>query len=99
MIGRFGGATGASRRRFGSVADPVADAREIARQIARGLEEAHEKGIIHRDLKPANVLLDTDGHPKVTDFGLAKNIDHKSMLTKTGAVVGTPFYMPPESLT
>jgi serine/threonine protein kinase/Tfp pilus assembly protein PilF len=69
---------------------------QIVEEVARAVHYAHGKGIIHRDLKPANILLDTDGHPKVTDFGLAKSIDHKSMLTRTGAVVGTPFYMPPE---
>jgi serine/threonine protein kinase/Tfp pilus assembly protein PilF len=75
---------------------PVDRVLQIVCETAQAVHYAHGKGIIHRDLKPANVLLDTDGHPKVTDFGLAKNIDHKSMLTRTGAVVGTPFYMPPE---
>ncbi len=75
---------------------PVERVLQLVLEVAQAIHYAHGKGIIHRDLKPANVLLDTDGHPKVTDFGLAKNIDHKSMLTRTGAVVGTPFYMPPE---
>jgi len=75
---------------------PVDRILQVVMEVAQAIHYAHGKGIIHRDLKPANVLLDTDGHPKVTDFGLAKNIDHKSMLTRTGAVVGTPFYMPPE---
>jgi serine/threonine protein kinase/Tfp pilus assembly protein PilF len=75
---------------------PVNRVLEAVAEVAHAIHYAHGKGIIHRDLKPANVLLDTDGHPKVTDFGLAKQIDHKSMLTRTGAVVGTPFYMPPE---
>jgi len=75
---------------------PVRKVLEVVKETAQAIHYAHGKGIIHRDLKPANVLLDTDGHPKVTDFGLAKQIDHKSMLTRTGAVVGTPFYMPPE---
>jgi tetratricopeptide (TPR) repeat protein len=68
----------------------------IAEQIARAIHHAHEQGVIHRDLKPANVLLDKRGVPKITDFGLAKNVDHLSAMTKTGAAVGTPFYMPPE---
>jgi serine/threonine protein kinase/tetratricopeptide (TPR) repeat protein len=75
---------------------PVRKVLEIVMEVGQAIHYAHGKGIIHRDLKPANILLDTDGHPKVTDFGLAKQIDHKSMLTRTGAVVGTPFYMPPE---
>ncbi|HZU98551.1 MAG TPA: protein kinase, partial [Planctomycetota bacterium] len=75
---------------------PLERVLNVVEEVARAIHYAHGKGIIHRDLKPANILLDTDGHPKVTDFGLAKSIDHKSMLTRTGAVVGTPFYMPPE---
>ncbi len=75
---------------------PVERVLQLVKEVGHAIHYAHGKGIIHRDLKPANILLDTDGHPKVTDFGLAKNIDHKSMLTRTGAVVGTPFYMPPE---
>ena len=75
---------------------PLERVLQIVEEVSRAIHYAHGKGIIHRDLKPANILLDTDGHPKVTDFGLAKSIDHKSMLTRTGAVVGTPFYMPPE---
>jgi len=51
---------------------PVDEAVAIAKQIAEGLEKAHEKGIVHRDLKPANVKLAPDGKVKVLDFGLAK---------------------------
>jgi len=63
--------------------------------LACAMQAAHDKGIIHRDLKPANVLLAEDGTLKVTDFGLAKRLDVAG-LTATGAVMGTPSYMPPE---
>jgi tetratricopeptide (TPR) repeat protein len=75
---------------------PVRRSFEVIEQVARGIHHAHEHGVIHRDLKPANVLLDRRAVPMITDFGLAKNVDHTSAMTKTGAAVGTPFYMPPE---
>jgi len=74
----------------------VDKALQIAEETARGIHHAHERGVIHRDIKPANILLDRSGKPHITDFGLAKNVDRVSAMTKTGAAVGTPFYMPPE---
>jgi WD40 repeat protein/tRNA A-37 threonylcarbamoyl transferase component Bud32/Flp pilus assembly protein TadD len=68
----------------------------ILRQVAEAAEYAHGRGIVHRDLKPANILLDKDGHPKISDFGLAKNVRADSHLTISGQVLGTPSFMSPE---
>ena len=64
--------------------------------VARALDYAHERGIVHRDIKPDNVILDADGAPHVTDFGIAKNVQREVSLTKPGAIIGTPQYMAPE---
>lgn len=64
--------------------------------IAKALHEAHECGIVHRDLKPGNILIDSEGEPHLTDFGLAKTQDDDSHRTKDGQVMGTPAYMSPE---
>jgi len=75
---------------------PARRAAELVKQVAESVHYAHERGVIHRDLKPANVLLDLEGRPRITDFGLAKTIQNDRGLTATGQVMGTPSYMPPE---
>ena len=75
---------------------PPREAAELLQRICDAMAYAHERGVIHRDLKPANILIDANGQPKVTDFGLAKKTEADSDLTGTGQILGTPAYMPPE---
>ncbi len=75
---------------------PPRHAAELMKTIAAAVEYAHQQGIIHRDLKPANVLIDRQGQPRITDFGLAKSATLDSSLTATGQILGTPSFMPPE---
>ncbi len=73
------------------------EAAEIAADVADALEHAHGRGVVHRDLKPSNVLIDPEGRPLVTDFGLAKRFDADApALTRTDQILGTPHYMAPE---
>ena len=73
---------------------PVAEALQIARQIASGLGKAHERGIFHRDIKPSNVMVAKDGVARIIDFGLAK--PSEATATMDGTTKGTPLYMSPE---
>lgn len=82
----------------------VADAVDYVIQAATGLEYAHQQGIVHRDVKPGNLMLDTDGHIRVLDLGLAKPVgaltagpdDVTDAMTSAGDIVGTAAYMAPE---
>lgn len=75
--------------------DPRAAGRLIA-ILARAVQFANEKGFIHCDLKPSNILMDHDGAPRITDFGLARHATETSGITVSGAILGTPSYMAPE---
>lgn len=97
------------RERISKGPIPVEEALEICRQIAEGLESAHERGIIHRDLKPANVKVTPEGKVKILDFGIAKAFQDRSEdsdlsqsppatdeMTRPGVILGTAAYMSPE---
>ena len=97
-------------RRLQDGALPLSDALQVAGEVAEALQEAHARRFLHRDLKPANIMLTEQGHVKVMDFGLAKQVEDlpspdqatrelgAAQLTAHGSIVGTPDYMSPEQV-
>jgi serine/threonine protein kinase/Tfp pilus assembly protein PilF len=77
----------------------IREAAELIAKVARTVHYAHEHGILHRDVKPGNILLDSQGEPHLTDFGLARLVEAESTVTRTLEVLGTPSYMAPEQAT
>jgi serine/threonine protein kinase/tetratricopeptide (TPR) repeat protein len=75
---------------------PIRRAVELIAKVARTVHYAHEHSILHRDIKPGNILLDQNGEPHLTDFGLARLVESESTVTRTMEVLGTPSYMAPE---
>ena len=76
---------------------PNRRAAELIVKLARTIPYAHKRGILHRDIKPGNILIDADGEPHLTDFGLARLVERESTITGTMAeALGTPSYMAPE---
>jgi TolB-like protein/Flp pilus assembly protein TadD len=75
---------------------PIRQAAELIAKVARTVHYAHEHRILHRDIKPGNILLDANGEPHLTDFGLARLVETESTVTRTMEVLGTPSYMAPE---
>jgi len=97
------------QRRLDRGALPVDEALDMCRQVAEGLEAAHERGVVHRDLKPGNIMITPEGKVKILDFGLAKacggemaGVDIEksptitAQMTEPGVILGTAAYMSPE---
>ena len=95
---------GSLSERMANLKSPMChrDAATLLASLARAIHYAHQRGLLHRDLKPGNILLDAQGQPHITDFGLAKHLDdpqlstNNSQLTLSGTIVGTPSYVAPE---
>ncbi len=75
---------------------PLSTTLRLVQEVAEALHYAHSQGVVHRDIKPANILVTSDGHPKIADFGIAKL--NQAELTMPGQVLGSPAFMAPEQL-
>ncbi len=82
--------------KLGGMPQPPREAAQLVATLAQAVHYAHQRGVLHRDLKPANILLTARGVPKISDFGLAKQLDAEHHHTDTGQLLGTPSYMAPE---
>src|SRR5262249_30185427 len=89
-------AGGSLARQLDGTPWPARRAAALVETLAQAIQAAHEAGLVHRDLKPANVLLTPARTPKITDFGLVKQLAGRPGLTASDAVMGTPSYMAPE---
>jgi WD40 repeat protein/predicted Ser/Thr protein kinase len=89
---------GSLAQRLATSSSPMSEkeAAVFMSRCARAVQYAHEHGVLHRDLTPANILLDGQGQPWISDFGVAKRLDSELALTQTSAQLGTPHYMSPE---
>ncbi|HZU97666.1 MAG TPA: bifunctional serine/threonine-protein kinase/formylglycine-generating enzyme family protein [Planctomycetota bacterium] len=92
-----GGGSLADKLKLGPL--PWRDATRLCAEVARALAAIHDAGVIHRDLKPGNVLLDEEGHARLTDFGIARSATSSGhSLTRTGELIGTAEYVSPEQI-
>ncbi|MBX3401105.1 MAG: protein kinase [Gemmataceae bacterium] len=89
-------AGGTLAERLGGKPMPAKEAAKLVETLARAMQLAHSRNVVHRDLKPSNIMMTADGIPKITDFGLARQLDRETGATHTGLLLGTPSYMAPE---